>query len=445
MPLARNLLRRCRLLLLPAIALVSAGGAAYLANELQSKKAAASAELAAAPSKDPKEKLVRTGEDRLTIPDAIARNMAIRTAVVGEPKRGRPLPPFQGVLALDNNSLARVRSRFAGEVVSLGNTTDVDLGFGASHPGTPPFAPRTLRSGDVVQRGQLLAVVWSRELGEKKSELVDAVSKLRTDLVTFDRLRSLQTDGGISERSVRDAERAVESDRIAVDKAERTLASWRLTAKEIAEVRDSKKDDDRWARVEVVAPRDGILLEKNIGTGDIVDTTTDLYKVGDIRQLTVWVNVYEEDLPSLQSQPMPIEWKISIPSRPNSLYGGSLEQIGSIIDPNQHTALVSGQVENPLGELKIGQSVTVTVELPAPPGELELPADAVVEDGRESVVFVQPGTGIHEYVRHRVQVVRRFRDAILVRTGSELRAGDRVVTDSSLLMRDALDQIPLAK
>ena len=83
MPLARNLLRRCRLLLLPAIALVSAGGAAYLANELQSKKAAASAELAAAPSKDPKEKLVRTGEDRLTIPDAIARNMAIRTAVVG--------------------------------------------------------------------------------------------------------------------------------------------------------------------------------------------------------------------------------------------------------------------------------------------------------------------------------------------------------------------------
>ncbi len=28
---------------------------------------------------------------------------------------------------------------------------------------------RTLRFGDTVKEGQLLAVVWSRELGEKKS------------------------------------------------------------------------------------------------------------------------------------------------------------------------------------------------------------------------------------------------------------------------------------
>lgn|GEM_PF-6248679 len=43
--------------------------------------------------------------------------------------------------------------------------------------------------------------------------------------------------------------------------------------------------------------------------------------------------------------------------------------------------------------LEIGQSVTATGEIPAPEGELEIPTDAVVEDGRERVGFVQPATG----------------------------------------------------
>src|SRR5207237_9985785 len=91
--------------------------------------------------------------------------------------------------------------------------------------------------GDSVVPGQVLAIVWSKDLGEKKSELVDAVSKLRADEQTLRRLESLHKDTGTSERSLRDAERAVEADRIAVERAVRTLRSWRLTESEIDAVR----------------------------------------------------------------------------------------------------------------------------------------------------------------------------------------------------------------
>jgi len=51
----------------------------------------------------------------------------------------------------------------------------------------------------------------------------------------------------------------------------------------------------------VKAPLDGVILEKNIAVGDIVDTSLDLFKVADLTSLGVMVHVYEEDLPTLRA------------------------------------------------------------------------------------------------------------------------------------------------
>jgi cobalt-zinc-cadmium efflux system membrane fusion protein len=307
--------------------------------------------------------------------------------------------------------------------------------------------------GDRVKKGDLLAVVWSKDLGEKKSELVDALSKLRADRLVLKRANELYSNGSGPERNVYEAERAVESSRVAVARAERTLRAWGLTEAEVAAVsteadrlaRPASKrgDPSQWARVEVRSPRDGAVLERNLAIGDLVDPTTDLFKVGDLSQLVVWAHVYEEDLPLLQALPTPVGWKVRLAARPGASFAGTLEQVGEIIDPTQHTALVSGRVDNPDGALKVGQFVTVTVALPPPAGEVELPADAVVEDGRESVVFVEADGKAGRYARRKVRVVRRLRDAIYVRaeTGGP-GPGQRVVTAGALLLREAMESLP---
>src|SRR5207247_128459 len=165
-----------------------------------------------------------------------------------------------------------VHARFAGEVVEvamLENPGDQDAPISAS------ATMRTLRFGDRVQQGQLLAVVWSKDLGEKKSELVDALSQLRVNKDTLTRLKGL-TEGIIAQRQVREAERAVESSLVAVAKAEATLRTWRVGSDEIEAVaaeaarlgRQGAKPDlstvRRWARVELRAPLAGTILEKNI-------------------------------------------------------------------------------------------------------------------------------------------------------------------------------------
>src|SRR5439155_9814415 len=132
-----------------------------------------------------------------------------------------------------------------------------------------------------------------------------------------------------------------------------------------------------------------VLLEKNVTVGDLIDTSADLFKMASLDQLAVWVHVYEEDLPTLQKLPKPIKWTIRLPGQ-SKVYNETIEQIGAVIDPNQHTALLSGSIDNSDGALRIGQFVTATIDVPATGYEVEVPTTALVEDGRESIVFVQP-------------------------------------------------------
>jgi cobalt-zinc-cadmium efflux system membrane fusion protein len=434
----------------PVVVVAGSAFGVWLSNQKISS-ARAAAPVVDEPRKE--EKVCRQGADRIVVPENIAAKMGLKTAVVTRPTRPLALPTFPGNLALNSNELQRVHSRFAGEVVSLGSTTEPALPSTTKGPSKAEIT-RLLRVGDKVAKGQILAVIWSKELGEKKSELVDAASKMKLDVQVLDRLKNLYKQSGTSERAVLDAERTVESDRVALERAERTLRSWRLSEKEIKEIRSEADhlcevdrgvgSTDDWAKVEIRAVREGVILEKNVCVGEIVDTTTDLFKIGDLSRLTVWAHVYEDDLHHLADLPKPIHWNISILSRPGLVCKGCLEQVGAVIDPNQHTALITGCVDNLNGDLKIGQFVTVSIERCHCDKDLVLPADAVIEDGRESVVYVQPKEGSHEYERRIVKVEKRTRQEIFLKeSDSGLHAGDRVVTAGALLIHNAMESLPV--
>ncbi len=385
------------------------------------------------------ERISRIGADRVKVPEAVADKMGLSTEPVVSSTQPIHLPPFQGSLSLDNNCLQRVHARFPGEIVRMSTVSEP--------------APRDLRVGDVVMKGQLLALVWSSSFGNMKSDLVGALSKLRSDEQILARLKELSDLGGTPESTLRAAEQTVRDDRLAVERTERTLQSNRVTDEELAKLRaeadqlkdakGKKSDAADWANVEVRANQSGTILVKNVNVGDIVDTSLDLFQIGDLSHLTIWAHVYEDDLPRLAEVPKPIRWSVAVPSRPGVVLNGTLEQISAVIDPNQHTALVSGRIENPRGELKIGQFVTAQVDLPPPPGELAVPADAVAEDGRDSIVFVQSADDRTVYLKCSLQVVRRTRQTLYVKVGSGMRAGDRVVTAGSLLLREAVDALPV--
>ena len=95
---------------------------------------------------------------------------------------------------------------------------------------------------------------------------------------------------------------------------------------------------------------------------------------------------------------------------------GTIDEIGYIIDPNQHTAIIKGYVDNPGKHIRAGQYVTATVNIPPPAGVVEIAVDALVDDGRQSLVFVQPDAAKHQFTMRRVHVTHRFDHTVFVRS-----------------------------
>jgi cobalt-zinc-cadmium efflux system membrane fusion protein len=362
---------------------------------------------------------------------------------------------LSGKLSFDPDRFVRVHSRFPGEVISIAHVE-------SGHPAEGNRESRSLRVGDRVTKGQLLAVVSSKDIGEKKSDLVDALSSFYVHEAQLAKLVPLEGEV-IAGKQVREAERLKEADVIQIDRIERTLRSWRVTEAEIDAVRneavkihrgDKGADmaaDKGWAKVEVRCPFDGTVLETNAVPGVMVDTSLDLFKIADLSVLAVMANVYEEDLRSLDSlKPAQRRWTIALNSQPNAPgILGQFDRIGNTVDPSLHTAMIRGWLDNQDGRLVAGQSISATVELPATTDEVVIPDTALVQDGGQCLVFVadnETGTAV---TRRNVAVVSRGQDVAYIRSqptpedqahGCEsLEPGEWVVTAGSVELAGALD------
>jgi cobalt-zinc-cadmium efflux system membrane fusion protein len=266
------------------------------------------------------------------------------------------------------------------------------------------------------------------------------------------------------------ARRAVEGDRNAIARALNTLRTWDIPEEDIKAVYDeaeqiSKRKGKRdagkeslWARVELKSPIDGVVIERNVALHElVVDNTTNLFQVANVDRLTVLANVPEDDLPALEAlRTDQRRWTVrTVGSEP---VPGYIDDIGYLIDPNQHTAVVKGHIDNPGGRLRGGQFISAAVELPPPPDVVEVPMSAVMEDGKQCIVFVQPDPAKPHYTMRRVQVTHRFEDTAFVRStpipGGEqptpeeeelgllpkepLRPGERVLTTAVNELKAAL-------
>ena len=381
------------------------------------------------------------GKDAICLPAELAAKLGIRTCTI-ESSTAPVTLEMSGTLMLDADRLSHVHARFPGEIVELGP------GDGRSP---------AVCFGQRVRKGQLLAVIWSRDLGEKKSDLIDALSQLRVDEDSLARISKAAAEGSVPERILRDTERKVEANRIAVSRAVRTLQSWRISKEEIDHVRaeaqrlSREKTPDReeivaqWAKLEVLSPLDGTIIERNVALGDLVDTNLDLFKVADLSRLRVVAHAYEEDLPSLDALKGDHRaWSVAVGSGPDAATRpGRFEQVGCIIDPNQHTAMVMGWVDNPDGRLRVGQFVTVRLDVPPPKSEVVIPAAALCEEGGRTTVFLHP-QGTQEYVRRQVIVSRRSGDKVYLRgqvTAEERQHGLEPLPAGQLVVASRIAQL----
>jgi cobalt-zinc-cadmium efflux system membrane fusion protein len=219
-----------------------------------------------------------------------------------------------------------------------------------------------------------------------------------------------------------------------------------------------KEQLNPWGTVTLRAPFGGVIVERNLHKDElVVDNTVNLYQIADVSRLLVKANCPEDHLPALEAlQGVDRRWTVrTVGASSADGLAGPIAEIGYIIDPNQHTAVIKGYVNNPGKQIRAGQYVTATINVPPPRDVVEIPVDALVDDGKQSLVFVQPDPAKRQYTMRRVHVTNRFDKTVLVRntplpkadqlTAAEaeegllpkepLRPGDRVLLAGSVELK----------
>lgn len=287
------------------------------------------------------------------------------------------------------------------------------------------------RPGEVAESGRHLLVIDSPDLGTAKSDYAKAVADAERAQHAIDLARDLFAAKTIAQKEVRQAENDY---RKAV--AERDRAASRLATLGVAETQLSgiASRADASTLVVVRAPRGGIIVERNIGPGQVVsygqsDTPLNLFVIADLSSMWVLADVYEPDVPKVhRGQPV----SVTLPCCPGERYQGKVVHIADGVDKDSRTVKVRAVVPNRGRTLKAEMFVKVAIATSSS-RVLTLPQAAVQR--RDGMTFVLIETGKDAYQRRPVTIGAEFDGVVEVLEG--VAPADRVVTTGGILLRQS--------
>ncbi len=172
------------------------------------------------------------------------------------------------------------------------------------------------------------------------------------------------------------------------------------------------------------APIAGTVVEADAVVGSAAEAGTCLGAIADLTNLWVQVFVFEADLASVA---VGAKAELTVAAYPGDVFGGTLTQVGSLMDETTRT--VKGRVEaaNPAGRLKPGMFAEVRIISKDPLTMLTVPERAVRTIAGKTVVFVAGPDGT--FVRRDIKKGREIEGYVEILEG--LKEGENVVTDGS--------------
>jgi cobalt-zinc-cadmium efflux system membrane fusion protein len=289
------------------------------------------------------------------------------------------------------------------------------------------------RQGDRVQKGEVMAVLESRELADAGALYLAARERLVLAKKNFEREESLWRKKITPETDYLESKMALSSAQITVRSARQKLMALGLS--KAAVDRLPQKGDDSLTRYEIVSPLEGQVLLKNLSLGEMVESSDAVYRVADMKTVWVKINMLQKQLPYLEKG-MTVHIHGDDPL-PEGM--ATLTFIGPLVGRQTRTASGRAILSNASGAWRPGLFVTARVVAGEKPIPLLIPKKAVQQMGGKSVVFVPGGEGFEERV-----VTTGQSDETHVEITSGLSSGDEIVTDGAFelkatLMTDGMD------
>lgn len=258
--------------------------------------------------------------------------------------------------------------------------------------------------GDRVRQGEVLVLVDAAEVGRAKAELLQAVARLDLQIKNYERLSGLE--GIIPGRRKLEAETAQIEAEVAVRKAIQTLATLGMNIP-YESVRQASSDELRRKLqllglppgttrhldptqttsnlIPVFAPRDGIVVARDVVAGEVIETGKTLLTVADTSRMWLMLNV-----PLEEAKYVAVGQKVIFRADGDEQTDtGTLAWVSTEVDSETRTVLVRAELSNHDGHLRNETFGTGRIVLRDGPDAIVVPSTAVHWEGCCHVVFVR--------------------------------------------------------
>ena len=258
----------------------------------------------------------------------------IQTVVVGEGTSGITEVKLSGTIVENEEANAVQVSYFSGRIEKL------NINF----------------TGEKVQKGQLLATVYSPELYAAQQELITAVSLKATQPALYNAVRN-------------------------------KLKLWKLSDTQINQIERTKQVQEN---MPIYATFTGTVSEKLVAQGDYIKQGQALLKIANLN--TVWANfdVFENQIDFFKKGQ---EISITTHSNQNKTFKSKVDFIDPVLNANTRTVKLRAVLNNTDPVFKPGMFVEGVVKRTqgyAIKKVLKIPASALLWTGERSVVYFKP-------------------------------------------------------
>lgn len=278
-------------------------------------------------------------------------------------------------------------------------------------------------------------------LEHQQDEIRLTRAKARVDLAkqAEQRERGISQKGLLNNREIQAAEAEVRAAKLEVQRL--TIASrsaHALAASAEKAVRNAEATYRAFAgagapqggRVALIAPISGVVSKLEISRGQAVDRTQAIAEIEDLNAVWVTASVPEKDAAKVQKGQTV---SLTVAARPNELFAGRIEVVGSRIDPKTRAIPVQCLITGARGRLKPEMFANVQVEYGKKRSVITTAFGALVSEGTKRFVFVKEGEG---FSRKEVVTGQRQDDRIEITSG--LKVGDAVAVDGAFVLNSQL-------
>ena len=262
-----------------------------------------------------------------------------------------------------------------------------------------------------------------------------------------DRLRPLAARKEISDSQLYDAEQALKQAKVQQQTAQAQYDLLMLPPRKEAIAEANSKTQvaaeavttaqARLALQTIRAPIDGVLDSLTCRLGQTIPVGSSVGEIVDNREVmaVAWIPVSRSQAIRV-GQSAKVRTDSGVPAEGSggttTAHAGKVVYVGKIVDPQTGNIPVRVRIDNRTGDLVVGQTLAVSIEIESPTNKLCVPQDAIHDEGDDpAITVVRDGKAV---VLHPQLGTRQ--DGWVAVTGTDLKEGEPVAVSGAYNLPD---------